>query len=102
MTQLLAMPKEKYYVYIVTDTTRSRIYTGVTNDLKERIAKHKKGADEGFADKRGASELVYYEVFDEPYSAISREKAIKAASREDKVNLVMTANKNWTDLFSNL
>ena len=100
--QVLTMPKEKYYVYIITDAVRSAIYTGVTNDLRERMRKHREGTGEGFTDKRGASALVYYEVFDEPYSAISREKALKAASREDKMLLIQTANQTWTDLFPNL
>ncbi len=100
--QVLAMPKEKYYVYMVTDSTRLAIYTGVTNDLKERILKYKKGAGEGFADKRGASKLVYFEIFDEPYSAISREKVIKSASNEEKTAMVEANNRAWCDLFREL
>jgi len=46
--------------------------------------------------------LVYYEIFDNPYDAIPREKQIKAGSREKKVDLINKANPQWKDLYFEL
>jgi putative endonuclease len=42
--------------------------------------------------------LVYYESFDTPGDAISREKEIKGWRREKKNDLVRTLNPMWKDL----
>ena len=42
--------------------------------------------------------LVYYEQFDAPRDAISREKEIKGWRREKKNQLVQTLNPKWKDL----
>ena len=57
---------------------------------------------EGFTMKYNVDKLVYYEVYDDMYNAISREKQIKAGSRNKKIELIEENNKNWDDLFYNL
>jgi predicted GIY-YIG superfamily endonuclease len=42
--------------------------------------------------------LIYYERFDKPRDAISREKEIKGWRREKKNDLVRTLNPKWEDL----
>jgi putative endonuclease len=44
------------------------------------------------------SRLVYYECFDRPQEAISREKEIKGWRREKKNDLVRRMNPRWEDL----
>jgi putative endonuclease len=43
--------------------------------------------------------LVYYELFDDMISAISREKQIKGGSRNKKLKLIESMNPKWEDLY---
>ena len=98
--------REHYYVYIMTNKTNTVLYTGVTNDLKRRVFEHREGNREGigsrFTSRYKVTKLVYYEVLDDPYNAISREKQIKGGSRQKKANLVGTMNNEWRDLYDEL
>jgi len=87
-----------FYVYITTNKNRTALYTGVTNDLVKRIAQHKLKLGQGFTKRYNADRLVYYEVFEDAVSAITREKQIKAGSRQKKIDLIRNTNKNWEDL----
>lgn len=74
---------EKHYcVYILTNKNNSVLYTGVTNNLSRRVYEHKEKSHNGFTKRYNITKLVYYEVFEEPYYAIEREKQIKAGSRK--------------------
>jgi putative endonuclease len=46
--------------------------------------------------------LVYYEIFEDAYYAISREKQIEGGSRQKKVDLINSMNKGWKDLCKEL
>jgi len=70
-------------------------YTGVTNNLKRRIHEHKEKLVEGFTSKYNLTKLVYYEVADDIEGAILREKQIKAGSRQKKIELIKSMNKEW-------
>jgi len=88
----------QYYIYIMTNKRNTVFYTGVTNDLKRRVYEHKEKLAEGFTKKYNVTKLVYYEVFDDIESAILREKQIKAGSRQKKIELINSMNKEWRDL----
>ncbi|MFH0820090.1 MAG: GIY-YIG nuclease family protein [bacterium] len=92
------MKHKKYYVYIMTNKTNSTLYSGVTNNLKERVYQHKGKLIEGFTKKYNINKLVYYEEFNNAYDAIAREKQIKAGSRKKKIELIEKENKNWKNL----
>jgi putative endonuclease len=92
----------QYYVYILTNKRNTVLYTGVTNDLRKRVYQHRMKLVEGFTKKHDAVKLVYYEVFENAYAAVSREKQIKAGSRQKKVDLVESMNKEWADLCDGL
>ncbi len=77
-------------------------YTGITNNLKKRIYEHKEKLVDGFTKKYNINKLVYYEIFDDAYNAISREKQIKGGSRQKKIVLVEGMNKGWKDLYDEL
>ncbi len=96
------MACKQYYVYIMTNKNNSVFYTGVTNDLKKRIFEHKEKLIDGFTKKYNIDKLVYYEIFDDVYNAISREKQIKAGSRRKKMMLVNNKNKQWKDMYDDL
>ena len=93
---------KQYYVYIMTNKNNTVLYTGVTNDLIKRVYQHKEKLVKGFTRKYNVTELVYYEVFDDPENAIAREKQIKAGSRQKKVDLVNSMNSGWNDLYGTL
>jgi putative endonuclease len=50
----------------------------------------------------GRLELVMYEVFQDSYNAITREKQIKAGSRRRKIELIEQVNPEWRDLYNEL
>ncbi len=87
------------WVYIVTNQAFGSLYVGVTNNLRRRIAEHRKGATAGHTEKYQLSRLVYAERHEDILSAITREKAIKHWLRAWKIDLIMAENPNWDDLF---
>ena len=86
-------------VYIITNQKNGTLYTGVTSNLQKRIYEHKNNLIPGFASKYGCNMLVYYEIFEEMYDAIAREKQIKAGSRDKKFQLIANFNSEWKDLY---
>jgi putative endonuclease len=94
--------EKNYYVYIMTNKNNTVLYTGVTGNLKRRIYEHKNKLTPGFTSKYCLNKLVYYEVTNSIYSAISREKQIKSGSRQKKIDLVNSMNKEWMDLYPEL
>jgi putative endonuclease len=95
------MPKQ-FYVYIMANSRRTVLYTGVTNDLKLRAYEHREGRGSQFTKRYRVTKLVYYEVCAEPTVAIEREKQIKAGTRAKKLQLVRSMNPNWNDLYEDL
>ena len=90
------------YLYIMTNKNKTVLYTGVTTNLKRRVYEHKNKLAEGFTKKYNITNLVYYEVFEDPENAIRREKQIKAGSRQKKIDLVNGMNKEWRDLYQEI
>ena len=90
----------QFYVYIVTNPERTVLYTGVTNNLGQRLIEHysNRGQAETFAGKFYCYNLIYYESFQFINEAIRREKEIKGWSRKKKMELIKTMNPDWTFL----
>lgn len=86
------------FVYILTNKHKTTLYTGVTNDLKRRIAEHKLHINKGFTDKYKTDNLVYFEICQDMTTAIRREKQIKKWHREWKEDLIKGFNPEWKDL----
>jgi putative endonuclease len=74
----------------------------VTSNLKKRCYEHKNKLVDGFSKKYNLDKLVYFEVLDTMYSAIEREKKIKAGSRLKKVKLIETKNPDYEDLYNSI
>jgi putative endonuclease len=83
----------------MTNKNNTVLYTGVTNDLRRRAFQHRHKLHKGFASKYNVTKLVYYEIFQDAYNAIAREKQIKAGSRRKKVDLINGFNSDWKDLY---
>ncbi len=88
-----------YYVYIMTNKKNTVLYTGVTNNLRRRVYEHKEKLIKGFTKKYNITKIVYCEVFDRIGDAIIREKQIKGGSRQKKIDLINSINKDWQDLY---
>ena len=86
-------------VYILTNKPNGTLYTGVTSNLPKRIWQHRNKVTKGFSAKYNLTKLVYFELHEDMYGAITREKQIKAGSRKTKLELIMSANPDWRDLY---
>src|SRR6476620_11177993 len=93
------MPRDQYFVYIMTNTSRT-LYTGVTNDLVRRVYEHKNKIIHGFTSRYNITELVYFEETSDVHAPIAREKQIKGWRRAKKSQLIASVNPNWLDLSS--
>ena len=91
--------QKQYYVYIVTNTRNTVLYTGVTSNLERRVLDHKNKVVKGFTSKYNINKLVYYEIFDSIEQAIKREKQIKGGSRQKKIDLIKNLNPEFGDLY---
>jgi len=91
------MFEKQYYVYILTNKSNT-LYTGITDDLYRRLYEHKNKLTPGFTKKYNIDKLIYYEVFDDPESAIQREKEIKGWTRKKKLELIKKVNPNFKEL----
>jgi putative endonuclease len=82
----------------MTNTYKTVLYVGVTNDLVRRVAEHKAKINKGFTSKYNVDKLVYFEQFNLMTDAIAREKQIKNWKREWKDALINEENPQWNDL----
>ncbi len=83
----------------MTNRKNTVLYTGVTNNLRRRVYEHKEKLVKGFTKKYNITKLVYCEIFDRIENAIMREKQIKGGSRQKKIDLINSMNKDWRDLY---
>lgn len=91
-----------YYVYILASRKRGTLYVGVTNDIARRTYEHRQGVADGFTKQHRVSKLVHVEPYDDPRTAIQREKNLKHWLRDWKIELIEKANPDWRDLFDDL
>ena len=64
-------------------------YTGWTTDLKRRVQKHNNGTGARYTKTRRPVKLVYVEPQADKITALKRERAIKALTRKQKMELFM-------------
>ena len=63
-----------YYVYLLASERNGTLYLGVTNDLVRRVYEHKNKIFRRFSQRYGVARLVWFETYDDPVNAITREK----------------------------
>lgn len=83
---------------MISNYTRTVIYTGVTNNIYSRMNDYKNNLGGYFASKYKCKYLMYYEVQQEMTEAIKREKQIKNWRSGWKWNLVKSINPELKDL----
>jgi putative endonuclease len=91
-----------YFVYLLASGRHGTLYLGMTNDLIRRVYQHKNMLLGGFTARYGVDRLVWFESYDDPVSAITREKEIKKWRRDWKIRLIEENNPDWRDLYADL
>jgi putative endonuclease len=87
-------------VYMLTNQTRSVVYTGVTSALESRLQKHRLKTDpDAFTAKYNCTELVHVEYYQTMMEAITREKEIKGWRWDKKRALIEEHNREWRNLW---
>jgi len=91
-----------YYVYVLASRKDGAIYIGATNDIVRRVFEHRQKAVPGFTTKYNITRRVWFEVYDDPASAITREKELKEWRRDWKIQLIEKENPHWLDLYESI
>jgi len=73
------------YILQCADTT---LYTGISQNVEQRIATHEKGNGARYTKSRGPFKLVYTEQKGTKGEALKREREIKSLRREEKLKLI--------------
>lgn len=87
---------------MLTNKYNKVLYIGVTCNLQRRIYEHKRHYKKGFTQRYNVDKLIYYETFDNPLSAIKREKTLKNLVRRKKEVLINNINPLWRDLYKEI
>ena len=90
--------ERQFYVYLLASRRHGTLYIGITNDLLRRVHEHKSKSVPGFSARHDTNRLVYFEAYDDPETAIAREKQLKRWRRDWKICLIEEANPDWHDL----
>ena len=67
-----------------------------------RVFEHKTKAAPGFTAKYNITRLVWFETYDDPITAITREKELKKWKRAWKIKLIENENPDWLDLYESI
>jgi putative endonuclease len=89
-------------VYILASQRNGTLYIGVTSNLLKRAREHRSDVVDGFTRRYGVHSLVYFEVHETMYAAISREKQLKHWRRKYKLQLIESTNPGWRDLWEDI
>jgi putative endonuclease len=94
------MNTHQYFIYILTNSTKTALYVGVTNNLPKRVIEHyrNRGSAKSFSGKYNCYNLIYFEKTQYIDLAIKREKQLKGWTRKKKVELINNTNPNWNFL----
>ena len=86
-----------YYVYILRNRS-GNFYIGITSDLVKRVWEHKSKVVKGFTQKYNIDILICYEIYQDPETAIAREKQLKNWSRKKKILLITKTNPKFEEI----
>ncbi len=81
---------DRWFVYLLR-CADGTIYTGIAKDVSRRCQQHNTGTASRYTRSRLPVEVVYQEVHASRGSALRREAAIKALSRQQKESIILMA-----------
>ena len=76
--------KEEWSVYLL-ECLDGSYYTGITNDLKKRMATHKSGKGSKYVLSHGFGQLIASKKYPNQSEALKAEYAVKQLSRNNKL-----------------
>jgi putative endonuclease len=88
-----------HYVYLLASRKHGTLYLGVTNDIVRRVYEHRTKAAHGFTARYDVDKLVWFEIYEDAVTAITREKELKKWWRDWKIRLIEEQNPAWGDLY---
>ncbi len=83
------MKNSKYYVYILRCNDKS-LYTGITNDLENRLKMHNEKKASKYTRCRTPVRYVYTEEVSDKSSALKREYEIKKLTKAQKEKFILS------------
>lgn len=83
----------KQWVVYILKCSDDTLYTGITNDIENRLKKHNEGKGAKYTRGRTPVVLMVSFVVESKSLALKEEYRIKKLSKEEKLNLI----KNVTD-----
>jgi len=92
----LSMGNFEHVVYILKCKDNT-LYTGYTNNLKQRLTKHREGKGAKYTRGRGPFEVVFVETYETKQMAMKKEYEIKQLSRTQKLQLIRKQVNNHAD-----
>ena len=87
-----------YWLYILRCADGS-LYTGITTDVKRRLAQHQSGKGAKYTRGRGPLTLVYQEACADKPAALRREWAVKRLPRAEKLALIQKGGTSCASLW---
>ncbi|MFL9839186.1 GIY-YIG nuclease family protein [Flavobacterium sp. ST-75] len=89
--------QHNYFVYILTNKSKTVLYIGFTTDLKDRLHFHQnpEAHSKSFTARYKCFNLIYWEHYTEVQTAIDRENQLKKWSRSKKDDLINKVNPDW-------
>ena len=91
---------KKPCVYIISNSSHTTLYIGVTSDIEQRMVQHRNREFGGFSARYNLTQLLYFEELGSMTEAITREKQLKSWSRKRKDFLISSNNPFWKDLLA--
>ncbi len=86
------------YIYILTDSNRSCLHVGMTDDLQKAAKTYRELRGLFFDAAPHVSRLVYHETCPTEGDALRRFKELSCYTRMQKERLIRRHNPNWLDL----
>jgi putative endonuclease len=83
---------DKEWVVYILECSDKTLYTGITNNLKNRVKAHNEGVGAKYTKGRNPVKIMYTEKCPNRSDASKREREIKTLNRTAKLKLIETNN----------
>ena len=90
---MVTKKKNKWSLYILECADKS-LYTGITNDVENRLAMHRSGKGSKYVRTRLPFKLVYLEKVGDRSQASKREYETKRLTKQQKLELIRNSDQN--------